>query len=70
VVFVVQQLPQRSECCQEGLLDRYRWPGKVDLALVDAVECDRLLQEVGCAVLVGLAVSGEPVEGLEEDLRV
>jgi hypothetical protein len=29
-----------------------------------------LLQEVGYAVLVGLAVSGKPVESLEEDLRV
>jgi hypothetical protein len=44
--------------------------GEVDLALVDARERDRLLQDVGYAVFVGLAVPGEPVAGLEEGLRV
>jgi hypothetical protein len=70
VVLVPEQPTYGGERRQDRLLHRYRWPGAVDLALVDAVECDRLLQEVGYAVLVGLAVSGEPVEGLEEDLGV
>src|SRR5215203_1011052 len=70
VIFVPEQPPHRSEYCQKHPLYRYRWPGEVNLALVHAVERNRLLQEAGHAVLVGLAVSGEPIDSLEEDLRV